>query len=110
MPNKSKAKAREQNNIIVGDINHATGIAIGSRAEAKVSQVTNLAADELTRTFAEINAKISLLLDGPDKTIAQSAVQGLEVEAQKGNHANEQNVTNWMNFLAQAAPDAFDVA
>ena len=34
----------------------------------------------------------------------------LQDEAQKGDKASEANVKKWFNFLAQTAPDVFQVA
>ncbi len=96
--------------ITVGNISKSTGVAIGRGAQATVTQTTGASAEEIAKAFAAINAKINALPEGPDKTVAASAVNALQDEAQKGEKASEASVNKWFNFLAQAAPDAFDVA
>jgi hypothetical protein len=48
--------------------------------------------------------------DGPEKTMAQTAVQGLQGEAAKGEQADESKVQKWFTFLAGMAPDIRNVA
>jgi hypothetical protein len=92
----------------VGDITGSTGIAIGENNHVTVTQ--GLSGDEITKVFAAITAKVSALPDGPEKTMAETAVQGLKEEAGKGEDADESKVSKWMNFLAQTTYDAFEVA
>jgi len=96
-------------NINVGHISNATGVAIGHGAQATVTQ-GGASAEEIAKAFAAITQKVSAMPEGPSKTIAQQAVQGLEAEAKKGEKADEKAVGDWFNFLAQTASDAFDVA
>ena len=110
MTKKSKTTAKSGDSITVGNISNATGIAVGSGAKVNVKQGIDSALGELTRVFAKITKKVDILPDGPAKMMAQSAVMGLEAEAKKGDKANEDHVRQWINFLAQTAPDAWDVA
>ena len=114
MPKQRGAKRQSNDaqgdNIGVGNITKSTGIAIGRGAQTTVTQTTGATADEIPKAFAAITAKVNALPDGPDKTVAASAVSALQDEAKKGEKASEANVNKWFNFLAQAAPDAFDVA
>ncbi len=95
--------------ITVGDISQSTGIAIGRNAHASVTS-GGATPEEIARAFAILRAKVDALPAGPDKQAAQSAVNGLQAEAAKGDQASESNVEKWFRFLAQTAPDAFEVA
>lgn len=64
----------------------------------------------ISQAFAILKKEVETMPDNPAKTMAQTAVAGLEVEAQKGEQAKEENVQQWFSFLAQMAPDIFDVA
>ena len=94
--------------IYLGNITGSTGIAIGRGAQATVT--TGLSGDEIAKVFAALVQQVNALSDGPDKDIAQSAVQGLKAEAEKGDKAEESTVSRWFSFLAQTAPDAWEVA
>ncbi len=109
MPKKPSSKP-SGDKISVGNISKSTGVAIGRGAQATVTQTMGVSAEEIAKAFAAINAKVNALPDGPDKTVAARAVKALQNEAQKGEKASEANVSKWFNFLAQAAPDAFEVA
>ena len=108
MPKKPSSKS-SSDKIMVGNISKSTGVAIGRGAQAKVTQTAGASAEEIAKAFAAINAKVNALPEGPDKTVAASAVQALQDEAKKGEKASESNVKKWFDFLAQAAPDAFEV-
>lgn len=60
--------------------------------------------------FDGLNQLIEKLPPGPDKTIAQSAVQSLNTESQKGEQADERVVKKMLNFLLETAPDIWEVA
>jgi hypothetical protein len=96
--------------IQVGDISGGTGFAIGHRAHAVVTQTSGATADEIALAFSALHQKVDGLPEGPDKSVAQKAVQALEAEARKGEQAAETQVQKWMNFLAETAPDAWEVA
>ena len=53
---------------------------------------------------------VSTINDEANKRVAESAIETLEAEARKGEQADESTVRKWMNFLAETAPDAWDVA
>jgi hypothetical protein len=103
-------KSQGKKNIRVGNISHSTGVGIGNDVRVQVNQGNIAQTDEIQKAFKAIEAKIEALPDGPQKVIAGQAVQGLAREAQKGEAAEEKPVRDWFNFLAQTAPDAFDVA
>ena len=103
-----KDDSKGSGNIKVGNISSATGVAIGHGARATVNQ--GASAEEIAKAFAAITEKINAMPEGPKKTMAQTAVQGLGEEAKKGDEADEAKVNEWMNFLAQTASDALDVA
>ena len=95
--------------IQTGDI-EGTGIAVGHGAQAVVTQTGGEVSDEIARAFAAIAEKLSALPDGPNKEDAQDALTKLEAEARKGDQADEGRARRWLDFLAEAAPDAWDVA
>lgn len=99
----------QQDQLSVGNINNATGIAIGSNAQASVTQI-DASKNEIVQAFTPIYAKVNALPDGPNKCVAESAVKALEAEACKGDQADEKTVTKWLGFLAETAVDAWDVA
>lgn len=99
----------DQSKITVGNITGSTGVAIGPNAQAHVTQ-GGPAQMQLAVVFAPILEKVQALPDGPAKTMAEQAAQGLKAEAEKGEAANEKKAGDWLGFLAQMAPDAWDVA
>ncbi len=112
MPDKTTPARGEPrgDDITVGDISQSTGIAIGRGAQAAVTSTAGATPEEIARAFAILRAKVDALPAGPDKQAAESAVNGLQAEAAKGDQASESNVDKWFRFLAQTAPDAFEVA
>ena len=108
MDKESKSNSGPSGNIKVGDISNAEGIAIGHGASANVTK--GMSGDDISTIFQSLSQRVAELPDGPSKVIAQQAVTGLEQEVNKGESAQEQNVSTWFNFLAQAAPDVWDVA
>ena len=109
MPKKPSSEP-SGDQITVGNIDQSSGVAIGRNAQATVTQTSGASIDEIAKVFATLTAKVNALPDGPDKTVAASAVKALQDEAQKGDQASESNVSKWFGFLAQSAPDAFEVA
>lgn len=107
---KPSTPASPDSSIKVGDISNVTGVAIGHGAQATVTQVSSGMRDEIARAFAALTQKANALPEGPEKSVAQSAVKALETEARKGEQADEGNVGKWLNFLAQTAPDIWEVA
>jgi hypothetical protein len=108
MPSKRKSSANE--GIQATNVS-AQAIAVGRSAQAIVNQTTEAElSDQVKGIFAALAQKVAELPDGPDKDIARSAVSALETEARLGDNAKEANVTKWLKFLAQTAPDIWDVA
>lgn len=66
-------------------------------------------ADEIAAIFELFLKRVDEMHDGPAKTLAQVAVQGLEIETKKGEQAVEKNVSQWFDSLASMAPDILDV-
>ncbi len=96
-------------NITAGDISGSTGVAIGHGAQATVTQTDSMTNDEIAQAFALLTQKVNTLPDGPDKAVAQSAIQALETEAHKGEQVDESSLHKWLNFLAETAPDVWEV-
>jgi len=87
---------------------HSQAIAVGKGAQAIVNQAKD--SDEIDQFFVVLTQKVADLPEGSDKDIAKSAVNALQSEAKLGDNAKESNVSKWLNFLAQTAPDIWDVA
>ena len=87
---------------------HAQALAVGKGAKAIVNQSKE--PGDLDQVFDILTQKVAELNEGPEKEIAKSAVTALQTEAKLGDNAKEDNVSKWLNFLAQTAPDIWDVA
>src|SRR5262249_44419112 len=96
-------------NIKVGDLSHVTGVAIGHGARASGTQGA-APVDSIAEPFKAIYDKIDVQPDSETKEDAKGAAQKLEVEARKGEQADDGRVQRWFNFLAETSSDAFDVA
>ena len=94
--------------ITVGDISGSTGIGIGKDVNVKVTQ--GLSAEEIAKAFAPLLQAMQAKAESPEKAMAQTAVQGLEAEASKGEEAQEGNVQKWIDILGNMAPDIWEVA
>lgn len=107
--NEKQETTGASGDINVGDITGSTGVAVGHGAQATVTQV-GATGDEIAKAFAAITARVNALPPGPAKEDAADAVKKLEGEARKGDQADESRVHRWFTFLAQTAPDAWEVA
>ena len=96
--------------IQVGDIKDSTGVAIGHGARATVTQTSGPSLEQITKAFAAIARQVDRLHDDDDKREAKETLKKLEDEAHKGDKADESKVRRWLLFLAEVAPDAFEVA
>jgi len=95
--------------ITMGDVSNVTGMSVGQDLRTTVIQ-PQPSVDAIAQAFVRLQEALNQLPDGPDKTVAQSAVEALEQEAKKGESADEGAVARWFAFLAQTAPDAWQVA
>ncbi len=95
--------------ISVGNITGSKGVAIG-QASVTITEGGAGRSDEIAQAFTRLADFVEKLPASPSKVIAQQAVQGLDTEAKKGEQADEKAVGDWFSFLAQTAPDVFDVA
>jgi hypothetical protein len=107
MNDKKRSSAGDQ--IIVGDISHSTGIAIGRGAKTSVTQ--GLSGTDLAAVFAPIYRAIQARPADPDvdRDEIKEVAQKIEKEATKGLEANPGKVERWLSFLAKMAPDILDV-
>jgi len=110
MGKRTKIKNAPANEGIQANEVNANAIAVGRGARAVVTYNFAGLSDEIKETFAILADKVESMPDSPDKTVAQSAVNALATEAQKGDKAEEDNVSKWLTFLAQTAPDIWEVA
>ena len=86
------------NNNIVGNENVNIDLKIGS----------NMA--ELTKAFETVYGAVRQVEDPVIREDAQKIVQDIEKEVQKGEEADPSRVERWLKFLAETAPDVWDVA
>jgi hypothetical protein len=107
---KIKPHQEDRTTIRVGDISGGTGFAIGPGAEANVTQIQGTDSDQISRAFGELRRQLEQLPQGPDKKMAETALTVLEEEAKKGDQASESTVQKWITFLAETAPDVWEVA
>lgn len=95
------------NNITVGDVN-GSNIVVGNNN--RVSVTHGVSAEEIAKAFAPLLQAMQAKAESPDKAMVQTAVQGLEAEASKGEEADESKVQKWVDFLGDMAPDIWEVA
>jgi hypothetical protein len=67
-------------------------------------------ADAIAKAFAELHKALEQVPDSPKKAIATQAVEGLQEEAEKGESADEETVTQWFESLLAMLPDIGEVA
>jgi hypothetical protein len=94
--------------IHVGDIKDSSSVAIGKGNRITVTQ--GASAEEIARAFSTLLQAVQAKPESPEKVLAQTAVQGLETEAAKGEDADEGKVQTWFDHLGNMAPDIFEVA
>jgi hypothetical protein len=107
---KNESLTHPPEGITLGNISGGVGIAIGTGAQAIVTQSTGLEADQITIAFRGIEQALTAMPEGPHKESAKSAVKNLETEARKGNQADKTKAQKWIDFLAEIAPDVWEVA
>lgn len=88
----------------------AQAVAVGRGARAVVTNNASDTSDDVRHIFLTLINRAATLPEGPERMVAQNAIEGLQAEAQKGEEAKEDNVNKWLSFLAQAAPDIWEVA
>jgi hypothetical protein len=94
--------------IHVGDIKDSSNVAIGKGN--RISVTHGISAEAIAKAFAPLLQAVQAKAESPEKTMAQTAVQGLESEAVKGEAADEGKVQKWVDFLGDMAPDIWEVA
>jgi hypothetical protein len=104
------ARDVNSNSINVGDIIGNQGVAVGSNIRQNINITQGRSSDEIAKAFSTLLEAVQAKPDGPEKTMAQTAVQGLQEEATKDKQADESNVQKWISFLGTMAPDIWKVA
>jgi hypothetical protein len=94
--------------VTVGKISGSSGVALGKNVNVKITQ--GASAEEIARAFSTLLQAVQAKSESPEKAMAQTAVQGLEAEAAKGEDADEGKVQKWVDFLGEMAPDIWEVA
>ncbi|MEW6401001.1 MAG: toll/interleukin-1 receptor domain-containing protein [Chloroflexota bacterium] len=109
-PKIGKQKIVEGDEIHVGDISNSTGVAIGQGAQAQVQQQSGMSADEIVKIFSMLQQHVAKMPPGDEKDETKGALEKLQKEAQKGEAADETRVQKYIKFLAETAPDIWEVA
>lgn len=110
-PNKKKKPlVPSSETITIGNISGGTGIAIGTEAQATVTQIAIQKDDPIAIAFKPIKQAVIVMPDSPHREAARTVVENLEAEARKGDQADESKVQKWINFLAEIAPDVWEIA
>jgi len=94
-------------NITVSDVNGSNSV-VGNNN--RVSGTHGASSEEIAQAFSILFAAVQAKAESPEKVMAQTAVQGLEAEASKGEEAQEGNVQKWIDILGNMAPDIWEVA
>ena len=68
---------------------------------------SNLTVEE---AFSKIQKSLDQIPESPEKDIAKTAVQQLEVEGKKGDKADEKKVEKWFSTLIDCLPDIGEIA
>ena len=95
-------------NVVAGNVEINISGSVSSNVILGKFDVNNQA--ELSHIFSKLSVLVEKLPEGPEKSIAQNAIQALEAEAIKGDNAEEAKIGRWFNFLAETAPDVWEVA
>jgi hypothetical protein len=90
-------------------VTNQTNVA-GDYHDHRVTNAGTLDPAIFEKLFADLNQRIEKMEDGVEKTIAQTTVQGLKEEAEKGEQADESKVQKMFKSLLKVAPDAWEVA
>lgn len=94
--------------ITVGDIKDSSNVIVGK--DNRITVTHGISAEALAKAFAPLLQAVQAKAESPEKALAQTAVQGLESEAAKGEDADEGKVQKWFDFLGGMAPDILEVA
>lgn len=92
---------------IGGDVS-GSNIVVGNNNNVSLTQ--GASAEEIAKAFSTLMQAVQTKPDDPMKTVAETAVKGLEAEAAKGEDADEGKVGQWFTTLAKMAPDILEVA
>ena len=71
------------------------------------TEETNITLEE---AFSKIQKSLDQIPESPEKEIAKTAVQQLEVEGKKGDKADEKKIEKWFNTLIDCLPDIGEIA
>lgn len=106
----AKTSKNKRHSVNTTRIHNVTGAVHTGSGDIYIEKIDVKNHAELSRIFSKLSELVEKLPNGPDKSMAQNAVQALKVEASKGNDAEETDIGKWFGFLAETAPDAWEVA
>jgi hypothetical protein len=105
----SVAPGRGGDTITLGNVTGST-FAVGQNATVVVHQGQGQERTADEHPLAQLARAVHALPDGMDKNIAQSALQELQAQAQRGSAAQEDAIGRALDYLAKGAPDAWRMA
>ena len=116
----------EGDSISVGRMENVKGVAFGRRSQGLATgemsgtvvqgqgEITLMHggsnAKTITEAFIRLQQALAEQPNGPDKKIAEAAVQGLKEEAEKSRDPNEKEIERWFANLMTVLPDVGEVA
>lgn len=123
---QAKPKSSEINTVIKGDVqgvvlsgSHQGSLKIDNRRITSRNYieggkgnriVEGASIEDVGQLFAMLKQRVEGIESTEEREDAKNAVSKLEAEAVKGDKADESRVQKWMNFLADTAPDIWEVA
>lgn len=123
---RASPKSSETHTIIKGDV-HGVVLSGGHQGPVKIDNrkitaknyieggegnriVEGASIEDVGQLFAMLKQRVENIGSTEEREDAQNAISKLEAEAVKGDKADESRVQKWMNFLADTAPDIWEVA
>lgn len=94
------------------DISESSGVAIGHSTQSTITNYQQGSdANAIDATFASLYQTVAASqASAAQKAVAQQALENLNLEAQKGEGANEAEVQQWFDVLLTMLPDIGEVA
>lgn len=93
-----------------GNISNSTGVVLGDHAQVQIEQNQGASAEDILKIFSMLQQHVDKIPAGEEKSEAKETLDKLQAEAIKGEAAHEGRVKKYLNFLADTAPDIWEVA
>lgn len=123
---RTRPKSSETHTIIKGDVQGVV-LSGGNQGSMKIDNrkitaknymeggkgnrvVEGASLEDVSQLFLMLKQRVETIGSPEEREDAKNAISKLEAEAVKGDKADESRVQKWMNFLADTAPDIWEVA